>query len=226
MIRWAAVAAATCAFAAQAGASPVVFSALNQSDTLLFSASQDGATLNATVKFTLTSWTATSATFATVVTNSSSGAGGNTLMSFGIDTVTPTLTGASTSSPAWSAGINATLPSFQKVDLCIWDSNNCSGGNINDGLGEGASASFNLLLTTSGNFLQGITFASPYGIKFQDVGRTGQSFEFAGCIQGQDGCGGATTGGTTVPEPNVLALIAIGALAAGLTRRTPSARRA
>lgn len=231
IIRWVALAAAM-TLCAQAQASPVTFTTLNQSTTLLFVTTRDGASLNATVQFTLLSWTATTATFSTIVTNASSGPGTNRLMSFGIATVTPTLTGASTNNASWSAGVNQTLPSFQNVNLCIWDSNNCSGGNINNGLGEGAAASFNLMLTTSGNFMtSGITFADPYGIKFQDVGNGGQSWEFAGCVQGQPNCGGGggggggAGGGGNVPEPDVLALIAIGALAAGLSRRALTIRR-
>ncbi|MBO9688334.1 cistern family PEP-CTERM protein [Roseateles chitosanitabidus] len=233
-IRWVALAAAL-TLASQAQAVPVTFTGLNQTSTLSFVATQDGASLNASVQFTLTSWTATTATFSTIVSNMSSGPGTNRLMSFGIGMVTPMLSGASTNNASWSAGVNQNLPSFQTVSLCIWDSNNCSGGNINNGLGEGASASFNLMLTTGGNFMtSGIQFSDPYGIKFQDVGRSGQSFEFAGCILNTQGCGGgggggggggAGGGGGDVPEPDILALIAIGALAAGLSRRFLGARR-
>lgn len=229
IIRWVALAAAM-ALAPQAYAAPVTFTTLNQSTTLKFITTRDGAALNASVQFTLLSWTATTATFSTIVTNASSGPGTNRLMSFGIGTVSPTLTGASTNSASWDADVNQTLPTFQTVSLCIWSSNGCTGGNINNGLGEGGSASFNLMLTTSGNFMtSGITFADPYGIKFQDVGNGGQSWEFAGCIEGPNcgggGGGGGAGGGGNVPEPDVLALIAIGALAAGLSRRALKIRR-
>ncbi|MDH0868233.1 cistern family PEP-CTERM protein [Mitsuaria sp. GD03876] len=225
-IRWAA--AVALALCSQAHGAAVMFNAPTNTATLLFSKSEDGAVLQASVKFTLTNWTATSATFATVVTNSSSGLGQNVLMAFGITAVSPTLTGASTNGAGWGAAIDKNFPSFQNIDLCVMTGNTCAGGSINDGIGMNTISSFNLTLTTdaSHNFMtQGIGFDSPYAVKFQGIGRTGGSDEFAGCISGTPGCGGGGGGGGAggnngdVPEPNALALIVIAALAAGLSRR-------
>ncbi|WP_431049591.1 cistern family PEP-CTERM protein [Roseateles sp. L2-2] len=224
-LRWVAAAAAL-TLCSQAQAAAVLFNSLNSTATLVFAGSQDGATLNATVKFTLTSWTAQTATFSTLVTNSSTGPGQNVLMAFGITAISPTLTGASTGSASWGAAIDVNFPSFQNIDLCLLAGNQCAGGSINNGLRMGASSAFNLTLTTASpsNFMtQGIGFSSPYAVKFQGVGTAGRSIEFEGCIQGTGACGGGGGGAGgnngNVPEPNGLALIAAAALAAGLSRR-------
>ncbi len=219
-------AAAALALCSQAQAAAVLFDGVNDTATLLYTSMVDGATLSATVKFTLTSWSANTATFATIVTNNSTGPGQNALLSFGIDVVTPALKSASTSAGSdWSASIGDNFPTFQKVDLCVWSGNGCSGGPVGDGLAEGMASSFDLVLKTNGgnDFTQGITFMSPYSIKFQSVGTNEVSVEFAGCIASQPGCGGGGGGAGgnngNVPEPNALALIAVAALAAGLSRR-------
>lgn len=227
-LRWAA-AIAVMVIGGQAHGAAVTFDALNDSETLLFSAVQDGATLNVKVKFTLSSWSATSATFAMVLTNTSFGPGQNRLTAFGITAVTPTLTGASTSvNSGWGASIDTNFPSFQNIDLCVWGGSNCQGGS-NDGLLENEVENFTLTLTTGAgnNFMtSGITFTSPYAGKFQSVGVGGRSYEFAGCIENTAGCGGggggSGSGGGNVPEPDALALIAIASLAAGLSRRVLS----
>jgi len=225
-IRWVAAAAAL-ALCSQAQAAAVMFSAPTDTATLLFSGSQDGATLQASVKLTLTNWTATSATFAAIVNNTSFGPGQNVLMAFGITAVSPTLNGASTNTAAWGAELDTNFPSFQNIDLCVMTGNNCAGGSINGGIGMNATSSFNLTLTTDAthNFMtSGISFISPYSIKFQGVGTTGNSIEFAGCVASTAGCGGGgggggAGGGGDVPEPNALLLIGVAALAAGLSRR-------
>lgn len=218
------IALSTAVLAGQAGAASLTFGSVGSSGALLFQTTRDGATLSSKASFTLSSLTATSATFAVTVANNSSGPGQNALMSFGIDVVSPKLTGVSDTSSVWDTVLADTLPGFQKVDLCLFASNGCSGGNINDGLAEGGSSSFNMTLTTAGSFSSGITFTSPYGIKFQDVGTVGKSYEFAGCIEGTTGCGGGGGGSNQVPEPGSLALVGLAALGLAAAQRRRSAR--
>ena len=168
------------------------FTTVGNTSSILFATTQGGAKLSATAGFELTAISATSATFAVTVANNTlvSQTGDNALMSLGIDVVSPTLTGVSYDSNGWKSGINQNLSTFKNVDLCIWVAQECSGGGLKYGLGEDStSAVFDLILTTSGNFMtSGISFGSSYGATFQNVGNTGKSFEFAGCIAGTAGC--------------------------------------
>ena len=79
-----------------------------------------------------------------------------------------------------------------------------------------------LTLTTSGvfNSTNGISFTSPYAVKFQSVGKAGKSVEFAGCLTTDTSCVSSPPQEFNVPEPTALALVGISLFgAAAATRR-------
>lgn len=199
-----------------AQAASVTFDSTGDSSTLYFLESVDGATLDTRIAFSLSSLSTSTAVFSVTVSNASSGPGQNAFMSFGIDVVSPTLTGASASG-IWDAATGVTLAGSQKVDLCVYAANNCAGGSIGQGLAEGGLSAFSLTLTTTGNFLSGgVTFNSPFSAKWQGVGLSGESYETReGCFGSAD-CGG---GGNQVPEPASAALVGLALLGVHAARR-------
>lgn len=210
---------AAAAFAAgQAHAIPISFTALNQTGVVLYSTTYSGATLSAEVDYKLTAWTANSATFSITATNNSSGAGTNRLTAFGIGVITPALTGVADNSGVWDTAINTTFPGFQQVAFCAYAGPTCSGGG-GGGLAEsGGTVTFNVTMSFGSNDPRtGITFDSPYTIKYQAAGTTGKSVEFGGCVKGDTNCGG--TPPVEIPEPGTLALAGMALLGLAAARR-------
>lgn len=94
---------------------------------------------------------------------------------------------------------------FKEIDVCVYAANNCSGGNINNGLGYQGYDAFSINL--HGSFGDAPTaILQPFPIKFQ----TAQgSFEF-------DGQGTEPAPVPGVPEPTSLLLLGTGLVGLGL----------
>jgi len=173
----------------------------------------DGATIDATIKYIFDGFTtsagSSTATFEVIVTNNSSGAGTNRIVSFGIDMVAPALTDVSDNTSFWSETLNTNFPGFHKIDLCVWSGTNCDGG-ANAGVLEGASSDFLLMLTFAGTNPTPITFTGPFPTKWQSVGNAGNSYELD-----INGWGPPVL----IPEPGTLALVSLALFGLGALGR-------
>ena len=136
----------------------------------------------------------------------------NRIVEFGVKVLTPDATAVSANSTSgiWNAVLDTNFPGFQTVDLLVDDPQ--SGGK--SGIFEGITDNIDLSLTlTSFNAIDGLMLEI-FPIKFQGVGQSGQSLEFAG-VPGIPG----TEPAPGVPEPAPLALIALGGILLGWKAR-------
>jgi len=156
------------ATAAQAG--PVLFDSVGDNQLVTYESQELTSFLKATVDFTLTGLTSSTATFNVVVKNLSTGAGLNNLFAFGVTTVTPSLTSVGENSTLFSAGVSKSFAGFDTIDLCVYAGGTCGTAQPTTGLGMGQTNTFTLTLNTAGSFTNGVTFDSPYTIAFKGVG--------------------------------------------------------
>lgn len=214
------VAAASLAVvAAPALADPITLnpSSVGQSYTFNYNGFSSGTAidgLTAATTFTLTGTTANSYTFDYSVANTTSSPLTSRVSSFAFNT-DPTISSATSIGAFSYTTLDSTYPNgIGSVDVCFKDAatGSCAGGG-GGGLTTGT--------TGTGSFA--LNFSSPISsLTLSDFFVRYQSITGAGNITSASGAGSmvsTTSGGTSVPEPGVLGMLAGGIFAIALLRR-------
>lgn len=179
-----------------------------------FSSGTTVAGLTAATSFTLASIVGATYSFSYAVANTTSDPLTSRVSSFGFNT-NPDITAASTTGAFNYTTLNSTYPNgIGTIDVCFKDAGtgSCAGGG-GGGVADG--------VTGNGSF--SLSFAQPVSsVTLSDFFVRYQSITGAGRITSASGSGtltGSTSGGTQVPEPGMVGLLAGGLFAAALLRR-------
>ncbi len=175
----------------------------------------DGLTAKTT--FTLTSVSGNDYNFTYSVTNTTSDPVDSRVSSFGFNT-DPTISGASSTGAFSYTTLNSNYPNgIGTIDVCFKDAQtgSCAGGG-SGGLTDGVSGSGSFTLS----FSQPITSLtlSDFFVRYQSVAGAGNITSASGAGT-MSTSGGSTSGGTPVPEPDMLGLLGAGLVAGALLRR-------
>jgi hypothetical protein len=181
---------------------------VNDDFSVLWSKDVVGGQLTATGFFDVLSVSSSQVQLQITVTNTTNAALHEAVNSIGFNT-NPAVTASYITTGAVFEGLgnDTNFPSFQTIEVCVFASNNCTGGAYNNLLQSGASDTFRLLL--AGNFgnTPSLTLSS-FPIKFQgDLG----SYEF---------------GAIVTPEPSSLLLFGSGLVGVAAWRWRHSRPRA